>query len=266
MSNDEKEIWLNLDSIIEDQLNLQVTISYDRHHEFMIKNGLTGCKKVLDLGTGNGLFLRKLAIDHPNIEFVGVDKRPHFIERCNSTLMQNVSSFQLDIQEDNSNFDFGQYDGIVMRYFLLHVPNAKEILKKLLSKLKKKAHLWVIDVDLSDFQCVPQNSSFELLGDLFHEFCSKNSIDTFAGQNLGPIFNELGFKNIIRLADPFSTKNTPIEQMVRFLKQETICYSQMNGRIQPDKPTVEVLNFIDSKVKTREVDISYGMILWHAST
>jgi hypothetical protein len=53
--------------------------------------------------------------------------------------------------------------------------------------------------------------------------------------------------------------------MIRFLKQETICYSRMTGRPPSDPATLEVLQFIDTKVRSREVDVSYGMILWHAS-
>ncbi|OFZ13972.1 MAG: hypothetical protein A2Z20_10070 [Bdellovibrionales bacterium RBG_16_40_8] len=108
------------------------------------------------------------------------------------------------------------------------------------------------------------HKSFDKLSSFFNEYCSKNSVDTYAGQKLGPIFDELGFKNVRKLNDPFSSKNTRLDYLTRFLKQEAYCYSRMNGRPAGDLETAEILDFIDREVPTSAVDISYGMILWHA--
>ncbi len=127
----ENDLWVDLDQVIEDQLNLQVKIAYGQHHQFMLDHGLMDCKKVVDIGMGNGLFLRTLAKDHPETMFVGLDKRQYFVDRCNALPMNNVSTYLIDLQDDHDLFSFQSFDGVVMRYFLLHVPNAKEILKNL---------------------------------------------------------------------------------------------------------------------------------------
>ncbi|OFZ13973.1 MAG: hypothetical protein A2Z20_10075 [Bdellovibrionales bacterium RBG_16_40_8] len=138
--SESSDIWIDLDPVIEDQLNLQVTIAYDRHHQFMRETRFDDCKQVLDIGTGNGLFLRRLAGDHPDKSFVGVDKRQHFLDRCNLTPMKNISFCLADVQDAQA-IKLSDFDGVLMRYFLLHVSNARDILKNLKSKLKKGAHI-----------------------------------------------------------------------------------------------------------------------------
>ncbi len=265
MNQSRNEVWLNLDQIIDDQLNLQVKMSYDRHHQFMLKHKLGECKSVLDVGTGNGLFVRTLAHDHPEIQFTGIDLRQHLVDRCNSVPMPNVRAERVDMQDPLSVFDFSQFDAVVMRYFLLHVPNAKEILQGLKSKMKQGTRFYIIDVDLSVFECTPENATFEKLKRLIGQFCEKNSIDTHAGQKLMPIFQELGFSDIIGVSDPFSTRTSSLDDMVRFMRQEALCYSQLTGRSENDVETAEILDFIEKQVGSGKFNVDYGMILWHAT-
>jgi hypothetical protein len=124
---------------------------------------------------------------------------------------------------------------------------------------------WIIDVDLSNFECVPRHPSFDLMIELVNEFCSRNSIDTQAGQRLGTVLSDLTFKDIRSQADPFSTDNTRIDQLVRFLRNEVKLYSHLLDEAsthQLDK----ILHFIDSDVADRKVNVKYGMIQWYACT
>lgn len=257
------DVWLDIDSIIENQLSLQVAMSYNQHHRFMLQTGLDKCRKVLDIGTGNGLFLQHLALDHAAIDFTGIDKRQHLLDRCASSSTKNISVQIVDVQE-NKDFDFSVFDGVLMRYFLLHLPNAKELLGQIKKKSKPGTHVWVIDVDPSHFCCTPENENFKLFEKLFREVCDKNSIDTFAGQKLGPIFEELGYKEIAKLDAPFNTKEHTTEQMVTFLKQELICYSTILGHNTKEPEIARILNFFEAEVPNHKVEISYGMVLWHA--
>ena len=92
----------------------------------------------------------------------------------------------------------------------------------------------------------------------------KNSIDTHAGQKLKSLFDELGFKNVVRTSAPFSTEISSVDDMVKFMKQETICYSRLSGRPEEDAETKEIMDFVESAVRQKELDIRYGMILWYA--
>ena len=97
--------------------------------------------------------------------------------------MNNVSTYLIDLQDDHDLFSFQSFDGVVMRYFLLHVPNAKEILKNLQSKMKKGTKLWIMDVDLSEFRCQPSHPTFDKLTSLINGFCKKTRLIPMRGKN-----------------------------------------------------------------------------------
>ncbi|MBW2596833.1 MAG: methyltransferase domain-containing protein [Deltaproteobacteria bacterium] len=84
-----QNIWIELEKTIEDQLKLQVDLSLIRHHNFMIEHGLSDRKKVVDIGTGNGLFLEKIAEKHPQILFNGIDNKSHMIKRAETRDLPN---------------------------------------------------------------------------------------------------------------------------------------------------------------------------------
>lgn len=250
-----------LDSFVESHLNLQVKISYTDHHDFILRHGLKECSRVLDIGTGNGTFVARLAKDHPQIQFVGIDKRNHCIESCLKLTQGNLAFEQVDMFSRTSNFDFSCFDGFLMRYFLLHVDNAHKILDLLKAKSKKGAKFWIIDLDWSQIACEPPHPTFEKLTQLVKDFCSKVSVASMGGQKVEPLLKEAGFQNIIVENIPFTKRNTPLEDLARYLKQEIQCYSIMSGRAPDDSETLEIVRFVEEEILSEKFSLSYGMVL-----
>jgi SAM-dependent methyltransferase len=253
-----------LDSFVEGHLNLQVKISYSEHHDFLIRHGLNQCSQILDVGCGNGTFVARLAQDHPSIHFVGIDKRKQCVESCSKLIGENLDVIQVDMFSRQSTFDFSRFDGILMRYFLLHVDNSQKILELFKAKSKRPSRFWIIDLDWSQFTCEPQSDVFDKLTKLVKDFCSKVSVDSLGGQNVLPMLEKLEFQNIKVENVPFSTQTIPMEELALYLKQEVQCYSRMSGRAVNDPDTAEIVRFIDEDVKAGKFQISYGMILLSA--
>jgi SAM-dependent methyltransferase len=255
-----------LDSLVESHLNLQVNISYSEHHDFLIRHNLNQCSRVLDVGTGNGTFIARLAHDHPEIDFIGIDKRRQCIESCKKSTHQNFNAFQVDMFSRESKFDFSLFDGFLMRYFLLHVDNSQKILELLKKRSKRCSKLWIIDLDWSQFSCEPRNPIFDKLTKLVKDFCTKISCDSMAGQNVVPLLQKLCYQNIIVENLAFSNQNIPIEELALYLKQEVQCYSRMLGKDRNDPETSEIIRFIDEDVRFGKFQIFYGMILISAES
>jgi len=248
-----------LEAFVQSHLNLQVKISYPDHHAFLLRHKLGECAQVLDVGTGNGTFVARLAEDHPKIHFVGIDKRKHCIDSCKTT--KNFEAFQVDMFSRVSTFDFSQFDGFLMRYFLLHVDNAQKILELFKANAKRPSRFWVIDLDWSQFTCEPKSETFDKLTGLVKDFCSKISIESRGGQNVVPLLEKFEFQNITVENIPFSTQTMALEELALYIKQEVQCYSIMSGRAQNDPETAEIVRFIDEDVRVGKYQISYGMIL-----
>ncbi len=254
-------ITTNLDSFIESHLNLQVKISYSDHHSFLLRHHLHSCSSVLDIGTGNGTFAARLAQDHLDIQFVGIDKRRQCIESCKKLVAQNFNIEQVDMFSRNGQFDFFKFDGFLMRYFLLHVDNSEKILAFLKEKSKRPSRYWIIDLDWSQFHCEPQNENFDKLTKLVKDFCAKISVNSMGGQKVLPILEKLGYQNIVVERIPFSTETIAIDDLALYLKQEVQCYSMMSGKGFDDPETTEIIRFIDEDFRSGKFKISYGMIL-----
>ena len=253
-----------LDSFVESHLDLQVKISYLEHHEFLLRHGLNDCSQVLDVGTGNGTFAARLAQDHPNIHFVGIDKRRQYLESSRKLLRENFEVAHVDMFARESAFDFSRFDGILMRYFLLHVDNSRKILELFKLKSKRPSKFWVIDLDYSQFRCEPPNDGFDKLTKLVKDFCAKVSVDSSGGQKVLPLFQELGYQNIVVEHLPFSTQTIRLEDLSLYLKHEVQCYSRMSGRGASDSETSEIVRFIDQDVRSGKFQVAYGMTLLSA--
>lgn len=252
------------DSLVDLHLNLQVKISYRDHHDFLLRHGLKDCSRILDVGTGNGTFVERLAEDHPQIQFTGIDKRKHCIDSALKLSTKNLSFTQLDMFARESAFDFSAFDGFFMRYFLLHVDNSQKILDLFRSKSKKPSRFWMIDLDWSQFSCTPEHPAFEKLTRLVKDFCSKISIDSRGGQRIVPMLEKSGYQNIKVENIPFSKKTIPLDELALYLRQEVICYSLMSGKGANDPETGEIVRFIDEDFRSGGFEISYGMILVYA--
>ena len=255
----------SLDTFVENHLNLQVRISYPDHKDFLLRHGLAQCHRVLDVGTGNGTFVARLAEDYPDIEFVGIDKRKPCVESCKKITAKNFQAFHVDMFSRTTTFDFSQYDGILMRYFLLHVDNAQKILELFKNKCKKPSQFWVIDLDWSQITCTPAHPTFDKLLNLVKHFCSKISVESRGGQNVLPLLQKLDYKDINLEHIPFSAKTIALDDLALYIKQEIQCYSMMSGRANNDPDTLEIMKFIDDEVRSGNYKISYGMILISAS-
>lgn len=249
-----------LDPFVEEHLNLQVRISYRDHHDFLLRHGLKSCHQVLDVGTGNGTFAARLALDHPQIQFVGIDKRAPCVESCQRLSIPNFHAQRVDMFARESAFDFSVFDGFLMRYFLLHVDHAHKILELFKRKAKRPSRFWIIDLDWSRFSCDPQHPTFDKLTQLVRDFCSKISVGTQGGQKVLPLLEELGYENIIVEHIPF-TSQISLQDLTLYIKQEVQCYSMMMGRSATDLETLEIIRFIDEEVGSGRVRVSYGMIL-----
>jgi len=250
-----------LDSLVQSHLDLQVKISYPQHHDFLIRHGLKDYAHVLDVGTGNGTFVSRLALDHPSIEFVGIDKRRPCIDSCENLKSENLDFAQVDMFSRTSTFDFARFDGFLMRYFLLHVDNSQKILELFKAKAKRPSKFWIIDLDWSQFTCEPQSDVFDKLTQLVKDFCSKISVDSSGGQNVVPLLQKLNFESIVVEHLPFSTQTIPLEDLALYLKQEVLCYSRMIGKGVNDPETLEIVRFIDDDFRSGRYQIAYGMVL-----
>lgn len=98
---------------------------------YMSESWIKTAKNILDVGTGNGYFLKMISERFPDKSYTGIDTSKEFIEKAKRD--QGNSNISYTIQ---NYFDVeGQFDFIIMRLFWQHLP-LKQITNAL-TKLEK---------------------------------------------------------------------------------------------------------------------------------
>lgn len=107
-------------------------------HIFKLLEAFTskkGSQRVLDLGCGNGNFLKKLSSRIPEAKFYGVDYIPKAIEIAKDNF-KSGSFIVGDVQQDTL-YPKGSFDTVVSLDVISSIPDIKSCLKALHSWLKK---------------------------------------------------------------------------------------------------------------------------------
>lgn len=249
------------DKIIDEQLRLQVRISYDRHQKFMRQNNLLNCENVIDLGTGNGYFLTKLASDYKHIDFCGIDKEPDNIFMAQKNKVSNVRWSVGDITRIETLPDLSLFDGIIMRYSILHIPRFEDVLRKISAPISSNTLLWIFDLDLDYFKCEPPHSGFDIIKNLVSDFSKCHSRNTLTDKKLPKLLKQADLELIEKEVEPYSNKSIDVRLFSKFLTNEALLYNRDLGADFDSPAMKKVKKFINDEVKTKKSFAQYGMVM-----
>jgi SAM-dependent methyltransferase len=100
-------------------------------------------RSVLDVGTGNGYFLRKLLAQFPNKDCTGIDISKEFIDIART----NLKNFPVHLLVQDYFTVTGVFDFVIMRLFWQHLPHDRltEALNKLVEITKPGSSVLISD-------------------------------------------------------------------------------------------------------------------------
>lgn len=85
---------------------------------YMSESWIKTAKNILDVGTGNGYFLKRISERFPDKSYTGIDTSKEFIERAK----RDCGNSNISYRKQNF-FDVEcQFDFIIMRLFWQHLP------------------------------------------------------------------------------------------------------------------------------------------------
>jgi len=253
--------WIEFEKAIYTQLELQVRLSLNRHHGFMIKHGLSQCKHVADIGTGNGLFLGEIARQNPAIRFYGIDDKSQMIKQARKRNETNTKWIQSDALHKQVQTLLSTCEGILMRYFVLHMPDTGKTLPQILSQVKQGTHLWIFDLDPDYDICEPRNDAFDSFRDLVSTFCKKNSIEIRIGSMLPPILENAGFEVVEVSAEPFNNLEIDPRLLAEYLYREAYLYDHFLEGIYSQVKLNKIRDFFFNDMNRGKQFVQYGMAM-----
>jgi 2-polyprenyl-3-methyl-5-hydroxy-6-metoxy-1,4-benzoquinol methylase len=108
-----------------------------------IEQGITKCKRVLDIGCGSGMIVNLLAYRNPNIQFDAVDFSDSIdfaLDFSTKHKIQNVRFYKMNFFEFQSK---STYDAVICNGVLHHMPDYLNAIKHIDHLLEKNGRLVV---------------------------------------------------------------------------------------------------------------------------
>lgn len=253
--------WVRFEDLIREQLSVQVELSFDRHHRFMLQHGLSRCSHVTDIGTGNGLFLSRLAERHPEIAFTGADAEECMVREAGRRRLPNVTWQQADARVEGALDTLGATDGILMRYVVLHLPDTRRTLPRMLAPSRPGTLLWVVDLDPDFTLCQPETPAFTFFEELVRGFCEKHATEIRTGTFLPPILESAGFEVLEVGVEPFNNQQIDDRVLAEYLFREATLYHHFLHGTHTSKKLDEMRRFFFDVMKRDTHFVQYGMAM-----
>ncbi|KAL6232819.1 hypothetical protein BDW75DRAFT_216698 [Aspergillus navahoensis] len=151
-------------------------------------------QRILDLGTGSGIWALDVADKYPSASVIGTDLSP-----VQPSFVPPNLEFQVDDFEDDWTFRRGSFDLIHARLLLASVSDYPRLLRQALSTLKPGGYLEMHEID-PGFECddntIPPDSSALLWSNLFFEGCRKIGHPIPAPTEYKTLMEEAGFVDV----------------------------------------------------------------------
>jgi SAM-dependent methyltransferase len=198
-------------------LRKQVDLLWPREAERLEAHGLREARTILDLGTGNGYFLSRLAERHPEKSFVGIESSPSLaaLARRGATegKISNMRVLQgsCPLAEVESRFDL-----VLARLSLYSMPNREDVLRWAHGLLDKDGRMVLVEVDDGLKACWPP---MELWGPIVAAVASDfgPSADRLIGRKLPHLLLKAGFRDVrFELQPWYSSIDIGAEAFVEF--------------------------------------------------
>lgn len=256
-----QDLWIESESLIRKQLELQVELSFHRHHQFMLRHGLAQCQHVLDIGTGNGLFLERVAQRHPLLKFRGVDDKAHMIDEAKSRNEANLDWMQADALDERVQTAISTTDDILMRYFVLHMPDTRSTIPRILSSARPGTQLWIMDLDAGYSLCEPEHAAFSSFQGIVRSFCDKNSVEIRSASMLPSILKNAGFEMNETAVEPFTNQEIDSKVFAEYLLREATLYHYFLEETSISESLDQLQHFLYNVMKPDTHFVRYGMAM-----
>lgn len=198
-------------------------------------------KKVLDVGTGNGIFLCRLAEHLPQVSFDAIDADGLLIEKAidkNSRQNINYSKAFFD-----SGFRQKDYDLIHARFAVEHMPDVSGFISEAHKRLKKGGFLLVTEYFISDNY--NGNEIWKLFRQKEFEFYRKFGSHPRISADIPKLYKESGFIDIDSIFRHISPSTVGRQEFYELVKTYAILYHNLDPGTFTDEIKMKIIEYSD---------------------
>jgi ubiquinone/menaquinone biosynthesis C-methylase UbiE len=162
----------NLGDLVDQILIMQTDYSWPKEAECLENYGLKSAKRVLDIGTGNGHFLCRMAERYPDKQFVGIETSEPLIERASKIAREmNLGNIKFIHDQCPALSIKEKFDFVLARLAIYCSPNRDDVLAWAYEVLENKSRIGIIELDYDWIYTYPSNAIIEKVFSVHrHEF------------------------------------------------------------------------------------------------
>ncbi|MEP0714205.1 MAG: class I SAM-dependent methyltransferase, partial [Algoriphagus sp.] len=156
----------------------------------------SGCKKLLEIGSGVGAQTATLLRLFPDLEITCVDYSQSQLDRARQNLAFAGERVTFICQDATDLKLEGEFDSVFICWALEHIPNAHRVLEGIKPYLLPKAKLWITEVFNSSFYFNPQLPGLTYYYSRYNAFQVALGGNPDIGANLGNLLQRAGYQRI----------------------------------------------------------------------
>ena len=220
-------------SELSDQiLTMQTDYSWPKEAECLEKHGLKDASRVLDIGSGNGYFLCRMAERYPDKQFTGIEISEPFVERAFKTAremkLSNVRFIhdKCPVQGIKEKFDF-----ILARLTIYCSSDREDVLAWAYEILENRTRIGIIELDYDWIYTYPHNPIINKVFAVHRREFEVHGADCSMGKKVPFMLQNTGFKDIVfEVRSWWSSLELTNEQFFNLFS----AYGMFSVRIAPD--------------------------------
>jgi SAM-dependent methyltransferase len=187
----------SLKELIDAQLKIQVDIPWPEEAECLAGLGLQDAKRVLDIGTGNGYFLSRLAQRYPDKEFVGVEVSEQLARvAANYASGAGITNMQIVNEACPTDAVAGPFDFAFARLAIYCSHGKNDVLAWCHELLKPGGTMALIETDFDFCWSCPADDAWKLFFDAMIRFHETTGYDPCIGKKLPHMLLKAGFRDV----------------------------------------------------------------------
>ncbi len=165
------------------------------------KIDVTESRRILDIGSGLGLFSRMLAKRAPRAEVVAVERESDQIKRAMEFAFEagetDLVQFRMGDAYDLPLLkeEWGEFDLIFMRFLLEHVSDPMRALRQAWKAMAPGGKIILVDDDHANFRIAPPCQAFDRLWAAYSQVYVVLGNDPYIGRKLVTHLHQAGFRD-----------------------------------------------------------------------
>jgi len=155
------------------------------------------CRRVLDVGCGEGSFLLRIAEKMKGTRFVGIDHNPLAVaDALKNTKKRSVHNVRYRTAFFDAGFDRTKYDAILTRYTLQHASDPSALVAAVRDRLRKRGVCISVESLDAYSSAHEDNPVWELFRMSLAAIHRRGGSNDNIGKSLGRLFAAAGFRDI----------------------------------------------------------------------